>query len=65
MTTDKLKWIEIKCRCGRVGNYSATTSGKTPCSNPRCFHLLDVPVLNVDSGERITEADIEEIMGRR
>ena len=65
MTTNKPRWIEIKCRCGKVSNYSSTTSGKTPCDNPRCFHLLDVPVLNVDTRERITEADIEEIVGRR
>lgn len=37
------KWIEIKCMCGKVGNYLPTISGKTPCDNTRCFRLLDVP----------------------
>ena len=36
------KWIEIKCACGRVGNYLPTVSGTTPCDNPRCHKLLKV-----------------------
>ena len=58
-------WIEIQCLCGRTDNYLPQVSGKVPCSGRGCHKLLDVPVLNVDSGNRITTADIEEILGRR
>ena len=34
-------WVKIECpKCGHVGNYSKTVSGRTKCSNCRCKKLL-------------------------
>jgi hypothetical protein len=50
------EWVKIKCnKCGTVGSYKRTLSGTSPCTDSRCFNLVDVGMMTDEEAEAYKE----------